>query len=146
VSNEEALSYNERNIAEFRASGGRPSSFDGAPVLLLTTTGAKSGQRRTSPMMYLADESDPQVVYIFASAAGADKNPDWYHNIVGHPEALIVEIGEATVAATPRVLDDPERGRIYAIQAGRFPGFAEYEAKTARVIPVIALTLPSPVA
>lgn len=72
---EQTLTFNNKNIAEFCASGGRIAAFGDAPVLLLTTTGAKSGQPRTSPMMYLADDHDPNRVYVFASAAGADTNP-----------------------------------------------------------------------
>jgi len=75
VDRQQTLAFNENNIAEFRASNGRIASFGDAPLLLLTTTGARSGQRRTSPMMYLADEHDPNRVYVFASAAGADQNP-----------------------------------------------------------------------
>jgi hypothetical protein len=74
VDRQEALTFNENNIAEFRASKGRIASFGDAPLLLLTTTGARSGHRRTSPMMYLAEEHDPNRVYVFASAAGVDQN------------------------------------------------------------------------
>jgi F420H(2)-dependent quinone reductase len=72
---EQILTMNENNIAEFRANGGKLASFGNAPVLLLTTTGAKSGKRRTSPMMYLADAQNPDNIYVFASFAGADINP-----------------------------------------------------------------------
>ena len=89
VDREQVLAFNEKNIAEFRRSGGRLSSFGDAPVLLLTSTGAQSGQRRTNPMMYLADDRDPELVYVFASAAGADENPAWYHNVVAHPDDLV---------------------------------------------------------
>jgi deazaflavin-dependent oxidoreductase (nitroreductase family) len=95
--------------------------------LLLTTTGAKSGQRRTSPMMYLADQHDPDRVYVFASAGGADQNPAWYHNVVAHPDDLRVEIGSEELDATAEVLQEPERSDVYAIQAGRYPGFADYQ-------------------
>jgi deazaflavin-dependent oxidoreductase (nitroreductase family) len=83
---ERVRAFNAKNIAEFRTSGGRISAFGDAPVLLLTTTGARSGQPRTNPMMYLADENDPDRVYVFASAAGADTNPAWFHNVVAHPQ------------------------------------------------------------
>ena len=89
------MTYNERNIADFRASGGHIPSFGDAPVLLLTTTGAKSGLQRTNPLMYLADEENPDHVYVFASAAGADANPGWFHNLVAHPDSVKVEIGAA---------------------------------------------------
>lgn len=138
---ERVRAFNEKNIAEFRSSGGRISAFGDAPVLLLTTTGARSGQPRTNPMMYLADEDNPNRVYVFASAAGADTNPAWFHNIVAHPQDLKVEIGNDTMSADPEVLSDPLRGRVYDVQASRYPGFADYQARTTRLIPVIALTL-----
>ncbi len=138
---EQILTFNEKNIAEFRASGGRLAAFGDAPVLLLTTTGAKSGQTRTSPMMYLADDHDPNRVYVFASAAGADTNPAWFHNIVAHPKELRVEIGDDTITADAEVLPDPLRAQVYDAQASRYPGFAAYQEKTSRLIPVIALTL-----
>lgn len=138
---EQILTFNEKNIAEFRSSAGRLSSFGDAPVLLLTTTGAKSGQPRTSPMMYLADDKDPNRVYVFASAAGADTNPAWFHNIVAHPKELSVEIGRDTMTADAEVLPDPLRRQIYDLQASRYPGFTAYQEKTTRPIPVIALTL-----
>jgi deazaflavin-dependent oxidoreductase (nitroreductase family) len=139
------MEFNRRNIEEFRQQKGHlGGSFAGAPVLLLTTTGAKSGQRRTSPMMFLADEDNPNRVYVFASAAGADKNPAWYHNVIAHPDDLVVEIGSDALRATPEILPDPERAGVYAVQASRYPGFASYQAKTSRSIPVVALTLHRP--
>jgi deazaflavin-dependent oxidoreductase (nitroreductase family) len=104
-------------------------------MLLLHTTGARSGQERVNPMMYL-DLGDR--MFVFASKAGADSNPDWYHNLVAQPE-VTVEVGAETVAAKAVVLADPERGEVYAEQAQRYPGFAEYQAKTERVIPVVEL-------
>jgi deazaflavin-dependent oxidoreductase (nitroreductase family) len=141
VDKQEALRFNEKNIAEFRSSHGRIASFGEAPLLLLTSTGAKSGQRRTSPMMYLADEHDPDRVYVFASYAGADVNPAWFHNVVAHPDNIEVELGDERYAATPEVLPEPRRAEVYATQASRYPGFAGYQENTSRSIPVIALTL-----
>ena len=138
---EKVLAFNEANIAEFRARGGTLSSFGDAPVLLLTTTGAKSGELRTSPMMYLADDHSPRRVYVFASAAGADTNPAWYANIVSHPDGLTVEIGTDTFVAAAEILPEHLRAEVFAEQARRYPGFADYQAKTTRPIPVIALTL-----
>jgi deazaflavin-dependent oxidoreductase (nitroreductase family) len=138
--NEGTLTFNEKNIIEFRANAGRVASFGDAPLLLLTTTGAKSGEPRTSPMMYLADEDQPDRVYVFASAAGSDHNPAWYHNLVAHKDVQ-VEMGTEHFPATAEVLHDPERTSIYAVQAARYPGFAGYEEKTSRTIPVVALTL-----
>jgi deazaflavin-dependent oxidoreductase (nitroreductase family) len=141
MNKEERLAFNQRNIAEFRATGGRIASFGDAPVLVLTTTGAKSGQPRTTPMMYLADEHDQDRVYVFASAAGAERNPAWFDNLVAHPNGVTVEIGTETLTANAEPLPDPTRAQIYAIQASRYPSFADYQAKTSRPIPVIALNL-----
>jgi deazaflavin-dependent oxidoreductase (nitroreductase family) len=128
--------FNTKIIEEFRANGGKVGGgFEGAPMLLLTTTGAKSGKTRENPMMYLA-EGDR--IYVFASKAGAPTNPDWYHNLVAHPE-VTVEQGTERFEAVATPVDRAERDRIYAEQASRYPGFAEYEAKTDRVIPVVAL-------
>lgn len=128
--------FNSRNIEEFRANHGRlGGQFEGAPVLLLHSTGARSGQVRVSPMMYLPD-GDRYLV--FASAAGADRNPAWYHNLVAHPDARI-EVGDAEIGVHAVELLGAERDAKYAVQAERYPGFAEYERKTTRTIPVLAL-------
>jgi len=128
--------WNRRIIEEFRANGGKVGGpFEGAPLLLLTTTGAKSGKRRTIPLVCLPD-GDRLV--IFASKGGAPTNPDWYHNLVAHPEVTI-EVGTETFEATAVVISGEERDQLYAKQAKLFPGFAEYQAKTERRIPVIAL-------
>ena len=129
--------WNEKIIAEFRANGGKVGgNFEGAPLLLLHTTGAKSGQERVNPMMYQA-VGDGYAV--FASKAGADTNPDWYHNLKANPEAT-AEVGTDTVEVTARVLDQEEREPIWQEQKSRYPGFADYETKTSRVIPVVLLT------
>lgn len=141
MNRERVLERNERNIAEFRATGGRLAAFGDAPVLLLTTTGAQSGLRRTSPMMYLPDADDPDVVYVFASAAGADRDPAWVGNIAAQPDGLLVEIGRDSVPASAEVVPEPRRSQLFDEQAARYPGFAEYQSRTERVIPVIALTL-----
>lgn len=128
--------WNARIIEEFRANEGRVGgNFAGAPVLLLHTRGAKSGAERVNPMMYLELEGR---VFVFASKAGADSHPHWFHNLLAHPDVL-VEMGAETFAATAHRVTGDERDRIYSIQAGRFPGFAEYEQKTSRVIPVVEL-------
>jgi deazaflavin-dependent oxidoreductase (nitroreductase family) len=141
VDKQKTLTFNEKNIAGFRASHGRIASFGDAPLLLLTTIGARSGQRRTTPMMYLADEQDPKRVYVFASYAGADQNPAWFHNVVAHPDDIGVELVDERHLVTAEVLRDPRRAEVYAKQAGRYPNFAGYQEKTSRAIPVIALTL-----
>src|SRR6202051_4354890 len=116
--------FNRRNIEEFRANHGRVGGqFEGAPVLLLHSKGARSGQERVNPMMYLAD-GDRYLV--FASAAGSDHNPAWYWNLVAHPDAAI-EVGDDHIDVHAVELDRPERDTKYAIQAERYPGFADYE-------------------
>jgi deazaflavin-dependent oxidoreductase (nitroreductase family) len=133
----DANDWNRGIIDEFRANGGQVGGqFAGAPLLLLTTTGAKSGLPRTNPMMYLAD-GDRLVV--FASKAGAPTNPDWYHNLVANPTAT-VEVGTDRYEVDATVTTGEERDRLFARQAGLYPGFAEYEEKTTRTIPVVVLT------
>jgi deazaflavin-dependent oxidoreductase (nitroreductase family) len=128
--------WNNRVIEEFHANAGKVGGqFAGSPMVLVTTTGAKSGQRRVSPMLYLQD-GDRLVV--FASKAGAPTNPDWYHNLVAHPD-VTVEVGTDTYDATAIVLHGEERDRLYDKQAELYPNFREYQEKTTRVIPVIAL-------
>jgi deazaflavin-dependent oxidoreductase (nitroreductase family) len=141
LSAREEPSFNTRNIAEFRASGGTVSSFGDAPLLLLTTIGAKTGKTRTSPVMYLADDRDPDRVYVFASNNGADHDPAWLGNLAAHPTGVMVEIGREALTADAEILPEPTRSEIYAIQAARYPAFATYEAGTSRRIPVVALTL-----
>ena len=129
--------FNADVIAEFRANHGKVGgNFEGAPLLLLHTTGAKSGETRISPVMYL---QDGDRILVFASKAGAPTNPDWYHNLVANPDATI-EVGDDTVDVRAEVLPRDQRDEKYAVQAERYPGFAEYEKKTDRVIPVVALT------
>ncbi len=128
--------WNARIIEEFRANAGRVGGqFEGAPMLLLHTTGAKTGAERVNPMMYLDTDGHR---YVFASKAGADTHPDWYHNLVANPE-VGVEVGADTYRATATPVTRADRDRIYAEQARRYPGFADYEAKTSRVIPVVEL-------
>ena len=128
--------WNRKIIEEFHANKGKVGGpFEGAPLLLLTTTGAKSGQQRTTPLVYMPDGDR---MLIFASKAGAPTNPDWYHNLVAHPQ-VTVEVGTETLNVTAVVITGEERDRLYAKQAAINPGFAEYETKTTRKIPVIAL-------
>ena len=128
--------FNRRNIEDFRANHGRLGGpFDGAPVLLLHSKGARSGEERVNPMMYMAD-GDRYLV--FASAAGADRNPAWYWNLVAHPDARI-EVGDDYIEVFAVELHGAERDAKYAVQARRYPGFAEYQRKTTRTIPVLAL-------
>jgi deazaflavin-dependent oxidoreductase (nitroreductase family) len=128
--------FNSSIIEEFRASGGRVGGpFDGAPLLLLHTTGARTGAARVNPVMYLADGDR---LYVFASKGGAPDNPDWYHNLLAHPRAM-VEVGEERYEVDATMLTGAERDEIYQRQASAYPGFAEYQAKTSRIIPVVAL-------
>jgi len=125
-----------RVISDFRAHEGRVGgNFEGAPILLLHTIGARSGAERVNPMMYLEEGGR---IYVFASKSGADTNPDWYLNLVAHA-AVTVERGTETYQATAQPIEGEEHGRIFAIQAARYPGFAEYQAKTSRAIPVVEL-------
>lgn len=128
--------WNDTLIAEFRANQGRVGgNFEGAPLLLLHTTGARSGQERIRPVMY---QAVGDAYAVFASKAGADTNPDWFHNLLAHPDTT-VEIGAETVGVTARVLDPEEREPIREEQKRRYPGFTGYEEKTDRVIPVVLL-------
>ena len=128
--------FNATIIEEFRSNGGRVGGpFAGAPILLLTTTGAKTGKQRTNPLAYLPDG---ERVVVFASKAGAPTNPDWYHNLVAQPDVTIEVDGE-TRPVRARVTQGAERDELFSRQKQAMPGFADYEAKTDRVIPVIAL-------
>jgi deazaflavin-dependent oxidoreductase (nitroreductase family) len=128
--------FNQGIIDEFRANGGRVGGpFEGAPMLLLHSIGARSGEERVNPVVY-RDVDEGWAV--FASKAGAPTNPDWYHNLVAHPEATI-EIGTATVDVVARVAERDERDRIFDAQKQVMPGFADYEKKTDRMIPVVIL-------
>ena len=128
--------WNTKVIEEFRSNDGVVGGqFEGAPVLLLHTKGAKSGKQRINPMMYLDYEGKR---YIFASYAGAPTHPDWYHNLVAHPD-VTVEAGTETYDATAAPVSLAERDRIYPVQAERFANFAEYETLTTRKIPVVEL-------
>jgi len=129
--------WNSSIIEEFRANKGKVGgNFEGAPLLILETKGAKTGLTRHHPMMY---QLDGDRYLIFASKGGSPTNPDWYHNLVANPRAR-VEVGDETFDVEADVLTGEERDRFYAIQAERYPGFADYQKKAARVIPVVALT------
>lgn len=128
--------FNQAIIEEFRANGGAVGGgFAGAPVVLLTTTGAKSGKTRVNPLVALL-EGDR--LYVFASKAGADSNPDWYYNLLAHP-VVGVEFGADRFDADAMPVTGPERDRLYAAQVATMPGFGDYERATERVIPVIEL-------
>ncbi len=129
--------FNQQIIAEFRENEGVVGGmFEGLPLLILHSTGAKSGQERLSPLAYQA-VGDSWA--IFASKAGAPTNPDWYHNVVANPDASI-EVGTETVAVRARVAEGDERTRIFETQKANVPQFAEYEKSAGdREIPVVVL-------
>lgn len=128
--------WNNKIIEEFRQNEGRVGGpFQGAPLLLLTTTGAKSGQKRIAPLMY-RQEGDDQIV--FGSKQGAHTHPDWYYNLKADP-SVSVEVGAEQFSARATEVTGEERDRIFAAQAEMFPQFTEYQDATKRIIPVIAL-------
>jgi deazaflavin-dependent oxidoreductase (nitroreductase family) len=134
--------WNGNVITEFRENEGRVGgNFEGAPMVLLHHRGRRSGEEYIAPTMYLADETNADVIYVFASKGGAPTNPDWYRNLTTAGEG-VVEVGTETYKVTVNELTGGERDRIYAEQARRYPGFAEYETRTAgiRTIPVLQLT------
>jgi deazaflavin-dependent oxidoreductase (nitroreductase family) len=129
--------FNEQTIAEFRKNHGKVGGyFEGAPLPLLHTSGRKSGKPVVNPMMYL---KDGERYLVFASKGGADTNPDWYHNLKANPDVQ-AEIGDETLRLHAEEIKGREHDILYARQAKAYPGFAEYQRKTKRIIPVIALT------
>lgn len=132
--------FNERVIAEFRANGGVVEMF-GPRVVLLRTVGAKSGEPRTTPVVY---RRDGDRLIVFASKAGAPEHPAWFHNILADP-GLTIEVGQEgqVVARKARAVElhGEERDRLFEQQATEIPTFREYEQKTTRKIPVVALEL-----
>jgi deazaflavin-dependent oxidoreductase (nitroreductase family) len=129
--------WNQNIIDEFRANNGKVGGyFEGANMLLLHTTGAKTGQARTNPLVYV---TDGDRLVIIASKGGAPSNPDWYYNVLANPN-VTVELGneQFQAHATP-VTEEPERSRLYAKMVEHRAGFAEYEQKTSRKIPAIIL-------
>ena len=131
--------YNRKLIEDFRANKGA-GPFTGRPLLLLTTIGAKSGLRRTTPMMYVPDGDRLLVI---ASNAGAPAHPDWYRNLLAHPQAT-VEVGADTFDASAVVLEGTERQQLWDKIVASYPFFIEHQAKITRQIPVIALERQSP--
>jgi deazaflavin-dependent oxidoreductase (nitroreductase family) len=129
-------SWNQKIIDEFHANAGKVGGpFEGATMLLLTSTGAKSGRSHITPLVYLPD-GDRYVV--IASKGGSPENPDWYYNLKANPRARI-EVGTNTLGVRATEVTGEERDRLYARQVERRPSFGEYVKKTSRKIPVIAL-------
>lgn len=128
--------FNENLIEEFRANGGTVTGmFARTPLILLTTTGRRTGARHTTP---LAHTTDGEALVVIASKGGAPTNPLWFENLVANPTAT-VERGTEKFEVTARVAQGEERDRLYANQAALMPAFAEYERKTPRKIPVVVL-------
>jgi deazaflavin-dependent oxidoreductase (nitroreductase family) len=132
--------FNQNLIEDFRANGGRATSgpFLNAPLplLLLTTKGARTGEERTTPLVYTRDGGRYVII---ASKGGAPTNPAWYHNLLANPRVTL-EVGDETFDAQAAVVADPEeRDRLYDAQAAKMPGFAEYQRNTTRRIPVVVL-------
>lgn len=129
--------FNQDLIADLRANAGQASSgpFAGRPLVILRTTGARSGGHRETPLVYTRNGDDYVVI---ASKGGAPTNPSWYHNLVADPVVTLEILGE-TFRARARVAKGEERDRLYRNQAAMMPAFAEYEQKTARTIPVVVL-------
>ena len=129
--------YNQKIIEEFRANSGKVGGgFEGANLLLLHTTGARSGGERVNPLAYQAVGDNYAV---FGSKGGAPTNPDWYHNVAANPD-VTVELGAETFGGKARVAEGEERDRIWARQKELVPAFAEYEEKTPRSIPVVVIS------
>jgi deazaflavin-dependent oxidoreductase (nitroreductase family) len=128
--------FNQKVIDEFRSSGGKVGGpFTGAPMIIITHTGAKSGKTHTTPLVYSKD-SDRYV--IIASKAGAPTNPGWYHNLLAHPD-VTVEVGNETFEVRAVEIKGAERDRLFEAQARLMPQFNDYQKRTTRKIPVLAL-------
>ena len=129
--------FNAQIIAEFRANAGRVGGhFEGSTLLLLHTAGARSGTRYTTPVVYHEDEGRYVIV---ASKSGAPSNPGWYHNLKANPDAQI-EVGDRLIEVTAVEVTGAERDRIFADRVKQIPQFGEYQDKTERVLPIVALT------
>ncbi len=130
--------WNDPVIAQFREHAGEVTSgyYEGVPLILLHTVGARSGEERVHPLTY---DVDGDRLFVVASRGGDDRNPDWFHNVVANPE-VVVERGPDRFAMRATVADEPERTRLFEQRAAWRPVFREYEAKTERVIPVVVLT------
>ena len=134
------LDWNRKIIEEFRANKGRMAAFARQPLLLLTHTGAKTGERRTNPLAYFRDGNHYIIV---ASKGGAPTNPDWYYNLLANPRATI-EVGSEQLEVTVEPAGPAERERLWAMVIERNPAFKEYEKKTRRTIPLVILTASLP--
>ena len=128
--------WNKAVVEEFRANSGKVAQFADRELLLLHTTGAKSGQTRLNPLVYSIDGDRLVVV---ASKGGAPTNPDWYYNVIANP-LVTVEVGNEEFQAQAKVAEEPERTRLFDKMSAEMPGFADYQQKTSRILPVVILT------
>ena len=129
--------WNKDVIAEFRANGGKVGgTFEGAPMVIVHTKGAKSGAERLNPLVSLIDGDR---LYVIASKAGAPDNPDWYYNLKANPRLSVERLTETFEATAAEVDDEAERSRLYDLQVTRFASFGDYKTMTTRRIPVIEL-------
>jgi deazaflavin-dependent oxidoreductase (nitroreductase family) len=130
--------WNTSVIEEFRKNHGKVGGqFEGAPLLIIHSKGARTGKTHVNPVMYLKD-GDRYLV--FASKGGAPSNPDWYHNLVKHPDQVQIEVGDKKIEVHAEEIKGAERDKLYSKQASIYPQFAEYQRKTQRTIPIIAFT------
>jgi deazaflavin-dependent oxidoreductase (nitroreductase family) len=128
--------YNKAVVDEFRSSNGQVTGmFAGAPLVLITHTGAKSGKQRTSPVVYTRDGDN---IVVIASKGGAPTHPDWYRNLVANPD-VTVELPNEKFDARARTATGEERERLFRAQADLMPNFDEYQKKTSRELPVVVL-------
>jgi deazaflavin-dependent oxidoreductase (nitroreductase family) len=128
--------WNEQLIESFRIEGGRVGgNFEGVPLLILHSIGARTGAARENPLVYLPIDG---VFVVFASGGGAPRNPDWYHNLVASPQAAI-EVGTDILEVNARVAEGDERDRYWELQKRIIPAFEEHDMKTERKIPVVVL-------
>jgi deazaflavin-dependent oxidoreductase (nitroreductase family) len=129
--------FNRGVIAEFRNNAGQVSgTFEGWPMILVNHRGAKSGKSYTTPLVYTRDGDDYVVI---ASKAGAPVDPQWFHNVIAHPD-ITIEVGDQVIPVTAHAAEGAERDRLYRAQADLMPNFDEYQANTERTIPVVVLT------
>jgi deazaflavin-dependent oxidoreductase (nitroreductase family) len=130
------MAFHAQRVAEFRANGGKLTPpLDTVPLLVLTTTGAKSGERRATPLSY---STDGDRFIVVAAAGGATRHPAWYHNLVANPE-VTVEVGGETFRTRASVAPEPERARLFEQHAALRPNFAEFQRRTTRQLPVVIL-------
>lgn len=136
MTDEQWLALNGGVIPEFRANGGKCGGrWEGNPMVLLTTTGARSGRERTSPLTYT---TDGDRIVLIASRAGDDRHPDWYHNLVANPD-VVIEIGTERFEATATTAAEPERTRLFDARIAAMPRFGDYVDQTDRTIPVVVI-------